>query len=319
VPRRVVLVGLGAVGMGYDLDLDPGLHALTHASAISADPRFQLIAGVDVDRERRAMFADRYGVPAFGSPEEVDGSSDVVVVATPAGTHLEVAKRVAGCLDPRVLLLEKPMGETLADARDIVALATGADRDVRVNFHRAADPRIVEVAGLLASGATARPYRGVGWYSKGLINNASHLVALLLQWLGPPERVELTASGRDGAHGPEPGFRLRFDGCDVDIHAVRHESYDRFAVELVGDGGLIELGGVPESILTRPVVDDPITPGYRVLGDPHPIGPTVDPRRTFAHVYDDVVRVLDGAPGHLPTAAQALDVQEILNTVLTLR
>ncbi len=314
----VVLIGLGAVGMGYDIDLEPAAYALTHASAIEVDPRFALVAGVDTDEARCARFFQRFATPAFREIEDAPSDCDVVVIATPAHTHVDVLRRVFDCMAPRLVLMEKPMGANVKEATAIRDMARDANVELLVNYHRAADPRVVAVAQSLRDADIPRPYAGVGWYSKGLVNNASHLVALLMQWLGPVRRVEAIGSGDVGAAGPEPAFRLCFNGCDVEVLVVRHQSFSRFSVELVGDAGLLELGGVPETVSLRPVVADPVTPGYRTLGEPAPLGPYVNPHQTFACVYDELVSALAGMPNSLWTANEALEVQEILDIVITL-
>ena len=41
-----LVLGLGKIGMGYDLGLDPNVYALTHARAFQQHPDFQLAGGL---------------------------------------------------------------------------------------------------------------------------------------------------------------------------------------------------------------------------------------------------------------------------------
>jgi hypothetical protein len=57
-----LLVGLGQIGLGYDLALDPDRYIYTHSRALSRHPKFRLLVGVDPDagfRRRAARHLPR--------------------------------------------------------------------------------------------------------------------------------------------------------------------------------------------------------------------------------------------------------------------
>ncbi len=85
----VVIVGLGQIGMGYDLRHSPDAVALTHARAFSRHPAFHLAGGVDPSPESRATFAEHYGRPTFADATSAVAQlqPDVVVVAAPTISH----------------------------------------------------------------------------------------------------------------------------------------------------------------------------------------------------------------------------------------
>ena len=51
-----LIVGLGQIGMGYDLSLAPDQFVYSHARALSLNPEFKLVGGVDPDRAKRRDF-----------------------------------------------------------------------------------------------------------------------------------------------------------------------------------------------------------------------------------------------------------------------
>mgnify|MGYP006424554935 FL=1 len=53
----VVIVGLGAIGMGYDLDSTDTIS--THAKAFQAHSDFYLVAGIDCNIENRRIFEEK--------------------------------------------------------------------------------------------------------------------------------------------------------------------------------------------------------------------------------------------------------------------
>ena len=59
-PHKVLIVGLGSIGMNYDLNDKSGKKILTHANAFSNNDYFTLIGGVDLKEESRKTFNKRY-------------------------------------------------------------------------------------------------------------------------------------------------------------------------------------------------------------------------------------------------------------------
>jgi predicted dehydrogenase len=126
---RVLLVGLGAIGD-------------THARALEATPSADVVAGVDVDKSRVLTFrgADR---PVYRSLREASQACqpELVVIATPTGTHAAVSEQTARCFPTARLLVEKPAAATLADARRILS-GIGGRQPVEVAYHTSFAPEV---------------------------------------------------------------------------------------------------------------------------------------------------------------------------------
>lgn len=103
-----MLLGLGDIGVGYDLAEAPQGGAVgcsnasirTHAAAVDADRRFHLLGGVDPSAERPSRLERVYSVPAWSSISSTDADlePDVVVVASqlsPAEWCTDPGERVA--------------------------------------------------------------------------------------------------------------------------------------------------------------------------------------------------------------------------------
>ena len=90
-----------------------GLIADFHARAIGDIPNAKLTACCDNIPEKAKALADKYGVTAFGSYEEMVASDDVdiVTIATPSGFHMEPA--IAAAEAGKHVICEKPMDITL--------------------------------------------------------------------------------------------------------------------------------------------------------------------------------------------------------------
>jgi predicted dehydrogenase len=315
VTRSVLIVGLGQIGMGYDLAQDPVRQAVTHARGFSRHSGFRLIGGVDSAGERRELFAKHYGAPAFSDVIAAVKSlaPDLVVVATPTQQHCTTVRDVLAAGRPKAILCEKPLSYDLVDAREIVERCCSHGCALFVNYMRRADRGVAEVKRRLADGSIAFPQKAVVWYSKGIFNNGSHFVDLLKDWFGEVTSFEMIAAGRmwDG-RDPEPDVVLSFaNGASAYFLAAREEDFSHYTVELIASNGRLRYERGGEDILWQKAIADPAFAGYTVL-DPVPEVIVNDLAHAQWHVADQIAECLDGRRGRVCTGIEALRTLETL-------
>jgi predicted dehydrogenase len=110
------------------------------------------LAGVyDLSREAGEKAAAAFGIPrVFGSLDEAFASEGVVFdVAVPGGALASVVERAP---PGSALLLQKPMGESLADARRILNTCRERGLVAAVNFQLRFAPNVLALRDALASG-----------------------------------------------------------------------------------------------------------------------------------------------------------------------
>jgi predicted dehydrogenase len=109
-------LGLAVIGAGY---WGPNL---VRTAQLTEGVHLEYLCDLDVDRARRVL--GRYStVRATASLDEVlaDPNVTAVAVATPAATHLPVARQALAA--GKHVLVEKPLAANLDDGRDLVELA----------------------------------------------------------------------------------------------------------------------------------------------------------------------------------------------------
>jgi predicted dehydrogenase len=125
-PLKVALVGVGAMGSH-------------HARVISHSMRARLFAVIDQDTDRAAAVAGDIGCLATADLD-VAARSDAVIVATPTGSHLEIA---LGLLElGRPLLVEKPLAPDLPAVQTILDASRKYDVPVMCGFVERFNPVI---------------------------------------------------------------------------------------------------------------------------------------------------------------------------------
>jgi predicted dehydrogenase len=112
-----------------------------HAAKYAAIPGVRLSHVVDIVLDRAAQVAKLCGAVALTDFRDLVGKVDLVSVATPTLTHLEIAAPLlAGGLD---VLVEKPMTATLEQAHELAALARRSDRILQVGHLERFNPAVV--------------------------------------------------------------------------------------------------------------------------------------------------------------------------------
>lgn len=135
---RFGLVGCGRIGE-------------RHAKHISNLGK--LVAVCDINREKAERLAGTYGVPAFGSVEEMLKSNigfDAISICTPNGLHAEhtIASLRAGCH----VLCEKPMALSVHDCGEMIKEAERANRRLFIVKQNRFNPPVEAVKNAIDEG-----------------------------------------------------------------------------------------------------------------------------------------------------------------------
>src|SRR5271167_4897547 len=130
VELRAAVIGAGRLGT-------------LHARKYSAIAGIKLAHVVDIDAERAGALAKEVGAAPLADYRKLAGKVDLVTVASPGVTHHEIASAMlkAG-ID---VLLEKPMAETLVQARDLAALASASGRILQIGHLERFNPAVVHL------------------------------------------------------------------------------------------------------------------------------------------------------------------------------
>lgn len=310
---RAYIVGLGRIGMGYDVGLDATRYVLSHARALATHPAFELVGGFDPDAERRGAFAREYGRPVDDDLASGLGrhGPELVVLAAPTMVHAALLSEVLARSRPIAVLCEKPLAYDAAEARQMEAECQARGVRLFVNYIRRSEPGAVEVGRRLQSGAIQTPVKGTAWYTKGFLHNGSHFVDLLLQWLGPVRDAALLDPGRQcGAHDREPDVRIRFDRGSVLFLAGRHEDYEHCEVDLLAPNGRLRYEGAGATITWTPRDDK-----ARLLRTAGEAVPT-DMDRYQWHVAGQLAIAMDAGAAHLCTGIEGVQLLETMTTMV---
>ena len=317
---RVLLVGLGAIGMGYDSDSASDSQVRSHARAFIRNSAFGPLAAVEPDAGRRQLFVAKYHSSSYPSLDIALETErpDLVVIATPTISHRDTLNQILAACTPVAILCEKPLAYELEDAEEMVAACSRRGVEMYVNYMRRSDPGVIAVRDMIRRGEIETPIKGVVWYSKGLIHNGSHFVNLIRYWLGEPRQTSKIRPGRFwGDKDPEPDFLIEYGDAQIAYFAAKEESFSHYTVELVAQNGRLRYEEGGATIVWQCLIDDPDSPGYRVLNRKRSMLPA-DLARAQWHVVNHLENALNGRASELCTGAEALETLRDIHRVIKL-
>lgn len=314
----VLLIGCGAIAGGHDEGRDDGV-VRTHAKAFSRHPGFRLAACVEPDAERRRAFMAAWGVAeGFASLDEVMGRRFAVAcICGPTATHAEALARLLE-MDVALVVAEKPLTEDSDQAARLVAAYAAAGRPLLVNYLRRFDPAMTALKAEIASGALGALQMAVGTYTKGVLNNGSHMVDLLHYLLGPLEPRAVTGAVIDYSPAdPTLDCTLATQaGAPVHLHGLDRDAFTIFELDLTFRHQRIRVLDSGFSLSRQRVVDSPVVAGYRVLSAPEISATGLD--QAFAAMAEAVHQHLQTGAALASSGESALAAQAVCTRLIEL-
>jgi len=315
--HKCLVVGLGNIGMKYDLDLEFEEFVLTHCAAISGHNDFVLSAGVDLNKESRDIFEGTFNFPAFDNIDIAikEVRPAVGVICCPTNDHYAAFISLVESQDIKAIFCEKPLSYDIIEAQEMVNICAKYDVPLYVNYMRRADPNVVEIKRRITSGEIAGPIKVSAWYSKGLLNNGSHLVDLASYWLGDYISHKLLNCERHwNKTDPEPDVYIQFEKGSLVLMSAWEEFYTHFTVELLSRSGRLYYSNGGEKISFNQAGEDDLFKGYKVLADNPEIFKNHFLKYQY-HVYEQLSEALQKRKSNLCDGFNGLRTLEILKNI----
>jgi predicted dehydrogenase len=211
-------VKIGVIGTGV-----LGGH---HTRILATLPGAELVGIYDANPARLAEISAKFNVKPFGNPDGLFEICEAIVIATPTGTHREVAEKAldAGCH----LLVEKPIADNAGEGAFIVAKAEKLRKTLMIGHIEQFNPAFEAARGILDKPLFVESHRLTAFRGRGadvtvvhdlLIHDLELLLAVLNE-----EIVSIDSSAKAIlTETPDiANVRLKFfGGCVANLTASR--------------------------------------------------------------------------------------------------
>jgi len=316
---NVLIIGLGQIGMRYDLDLDHDKHVYSHAAAFSQHKYFNIVGGVDVDNMLGKFFTEKYNSVFYNNTQDalLKSNPDIVVIAVATEYHNQVLKDVVKYANPKVVLCEKPLSYSIEEANSMQQICKDNNIQLFVNYMRNSLPDSISIKEKIENDEYSGSLKGVAWYSKGLIHNGSHFVNLLTYWLGPIKKIHCINKGSlFESQDVEPDFSLSFEKGDVIFLSAKEENFSHYGIELVFKNGRLRYDQGGKSVLWTPVEQGKSLSTHRFLSSESENYNTDSMRKYQLHVVNELWNMLNQKDYELCSAAMAIATLESINEII---
>jgi len=259
------VIGLGRIGALYPSIGNPR----SHTSAYLDNKKVKLIAGVDPNPIARASFRKLWGnnVKLFSSVDEMLSekiNTDIVSICTGPDVINDIVYKFIGN-PPKIFFFEKPTVSSVSQGKSLLKLLNGLP--VAVNYHRCWDPKHKIFFNNLVN---KKIFTVRVLYNKGLMNYASHIIALLLQNFGDVVSISKIPGEKNIISNIDQSysFILNFrQGFNAIFQGVDDIDYDLLEMDFITSSGIYSLksGGCRQR--HEKPVDGVFYPNYKSLDD----------------------------------------------------
>lgn len=129
-PIRIGIFGVGHLGK-------------IHARLLKEIPGFELAGFYDPDDVNAGKTVTEFGITRFDSPQQLFDCCDAIDIVSPTTTHYSIAHQAVK--QSKHIFIEKPMTETLRDARHLVKLVEEAGVKAMVGHVERFNPALLSV------------------------------------------------------------------------------------------------------------------------------------------------------------------------------
>lgn len=246
---RTALIGFGKMAAGYASDSRQTacFRYSTHAQVLAVHPSFDWRVVIDPAEAARAHAIDRWPVAQTAACIEDHpgaGEIEVAIIATPPEARMNLIEAMPSL---RAVLIEKPLGLDLLQARHFLEACTQRGIRVAVNLPRRYDAQLQALAQGGLAVLWGAPQAIFGVYGNGIRNNGTHLIDLIRMLFGEVQSFTVPGGAQRFTEGPISGdcnfpFTLSMTGGPtVMVHPLSFKHYREVGLDVWAERGRIQL------------------------------------------------------------------------------
>lgn len=320
-PLRTALIGFGKMADTYAEDPIMARHYryAAHSQVLAEHSSFAWDCVIDPSDDARARAKERWRIEqSFATVTEAAAAGyapDCLVIATPPSLR---AAALAPFPSVKAILVEKPLGPSLAEGDALMALARARNVIVQVNIWRRADETLRRLADGVLAEKLGRVQAATLIYGNGLHNNGFHMIDLTRMLLGEVEAVQALGPALPGPHLPLlSDFDLCFalhlaSGPIVLAQPVDFRDYRENGLDFWGSNGRLSVWQEGLTFALAPRRDNRAMRGEREIASDAPELLPTTVGDALWRMYDNLADAVAGRAPLWSPGASAVQVERVV-------
>ena len=313
---NVLIVGLGKIGIEYDIDKLSTKQILTHSKAFDTHNDFNLVGGVDVDDKKIKTFQIKYKKVGFTDLKKALSilKPDIVIISTPIEKLIEVLKKIVETVTVKLVLIEKPISFDILEAKKLTVYAKSQGIEIFVNYMRRSDPNVCNIKQQINKYPIF--FKGVVVYSQGIFNCASHFINLLEFWFGHCKNIIVANSNLsfNNELDPKPEFDIQFNNAQFKFLPNNNSDFFHNSIDMFSSHQRIKYENSGRDIYLYKIKKDEIYDTNNVFSS-KPIHLKSDFNKIQFQVVDNLSLFLKGKEYNLCDIESGLTTLKVLNSI----
>ena len=193
----------------------------------------------DIDLFKVKKFAQTWDVKYFYNKIEDflnHTNFDIISICTPTITHLNIYQKVIH-YNPKVIWLEKPSGQNSKEINKMILLNKSKSK-IWINYFRKFTREFIDLKKLLKIGSLQKV---TCYYTKGLQNNGSHLLDLIVFFLFGTINDVIVLDRKIHKNYIDVDLILKTNNVNIFVFSADHTSFEIFELDIIGKKGRIEI------------------------------------------------------------------------------
>jgi len=256
------IVGAGSIG-GL-IDSPNSTNIASHAHAISKHPQCKLTAICEPDSTNQSAFIGRWG--EMGVYHSLDSllqyeTIDLLAIASPTQFHAATLEEALHVKSLSAIICEKPLVATAQELAHLTPLLLASEKKILIHLMRRYDPSFIKLANDIAAQKWGKAVRFQGIFTKGLLHNGVHMLAVLSHFFGEIQSLKSLHVKR--LHEDIGGdFDVTCKNAQGLLSCMEALPYSAFELTIWFENGKVEIkegGSRIESFIRKP---SPLYEGY---------------------------------------------------------
>jgi predicted dehydrogenase len=217
------------------------------------------------------------------------GAFDAISICSPTEVHFgDIEAALAS--KPRVIFCEKPVSMYVVQTQQAVTDCTTQQVLLAVNHSRRWSPEVQQLKQNLAQGQWGAVRSVSAVYNKGMLNNGSHMMDLLLNLFGPLLITHVGQAMVDcfDADPSVDACLQTADGVPIQLNVAHAQDYALFEMQIFTEKGVIAMEDGGARWRFRTAAPSAQLPGYNFLNHGEWVAPKGSPalRNAVANLHD---------------------------------